>query len=354
MSREKAFDLLYAEFRLAEKPAVWVVDENISTADIPHPVEGIHAVTNRVDVAERLTALGWPCCFQDYELSDFTAGHFKTFLLRIPKEKAQAHTLINQAARLLSGAGKLILTGLKQEGIKGFIQRAETLSSESAELWKADKETWAGSISFLSPSNNPPLDDKEYAQIRQQPTDTYFSFWSKPGIFGWDKIDKGSELLIEHLQDLLSDTLTPTKALDIGCGYGYLSLHAARLLNIPITATDNNAAAIIACRRNFEAFLVNGQVVADNCASGIKEQFPLVICNPPFHSGFGVDNDLTDRFLASAAQHLMPEGTAVFVTNLHVPLERKATAYFKQCETPIASPNFKLIKLRQPKRSPQS
>lgn len=349
MSREKAFDLLYAEFKAAEKPALWAVDENISTADIPKPIEGIQAVTNRIDVAQKLTELGWQCHFQDYQLLELHQQGIKTILLRIPKEKAQAHALINQAASLLKGTGKLILTGLKQEGIKGFIQRAESLSEEPAELWKSDKETWASAISFKSPSANPTLDDKDYSLLRQQPTDNYFTFWSKPGIFGWDKIDKGSELLISHLSDLLNDSEKPEKALDLGCGYGYLSVHTARLLNIPITATDNNAAAVIACKQNFETFRLSGEVFADNCAESITDRYPLIICNPPFHSGFGVENDLTDRFLASAAKHLTSQGCAIFVTNLHIPLERKAAVYFKQCETPITSPNFKLIKLRQPK-----
>ncbi len=347
MSADKAFDLLYSEFKQVDAAALWIVDENISRHIIPTAIPHISAISNRLDIAQSLRSQGWDCSFNDYLLEELPKHHYQAIFLRIPKEKAQAHYIINQAQHLLCDGGSLYISGLKQEGIKGFIERAGSLTSTPTETWKADKQTWAGKITFDTSAHSP-LDDKAYRTLRQAPSDLHFKFWSKPGIFGWDKIDKGSELLIQHLEALVAENKDIDSALDIGCGYGYLSLHTAQLLGISLTATDNNAAAVMACQANFDHYKLDGKAIADNCADNINSRFPLVICNPPFHSGFGIENDLTDRFLASAATHVTKQGTAIFVVNLHIPLERKASRYFALCETPVISDHFKLVQLSQP------
>lgn len=341
--RDLAFTLLFNEFAQSPKPALWLVDENLNANTLPEPVTGVQALTNRFDLFTALKAKGWPCNFNDYQPQE---EGYNSWLLRIPKEKAQAHYLINQACeQLAKQKGTLILTGLKQEGIKGFIDRASALASD-CERWKADKQTFAAALTFHSPATEQ-LDDKHYTLLRQAPQDEYFHFFSKPGIFGWDKIDQGSQLLIEHLPALLPTGFSPATTLDLGCGYGYLSLHCHRLLGCQITATDNNAAAIAACQQNLLHYQLPGTAVADDCASNIQQRFDLVICNPPFHAGFATTADLTSRFLQASAKHLQPNGIALFVTNLHIPLERKAQSFFKQCNT-ISTDHFKLICLSQP------
>lgn len=347
---DSALLLLQPEMAQAPNGSLWFVDENVTPEQMPKALATITAITNRIDVATALRAQGWQAELSDYATQAREDHSVPAIFLRIPKEKAQAHYLINSAKRLLQPQGVLFLAGQKQEGIKGFIDRAATLAGSSADSWKSDKQTWAAKIAFPADHSCPALDDKEYTKLRLTPQDEHFHFFSKPGIFGWDKIDQGSALLIEHLPALVSDRLTPaTRILDLGCGYGYLSLHAARLLDRPVTSTDNNITAVHACQHNFEHYQIPADCRVDDCAANILECFELVICNPPFHSGFGVQNDLTDRFLASAAKHLKADGCAVFVTNLHIPIERKAAAHFKQCDTPITTQHFKLVRCWQPR-----
>ena len=66
--------------------------------------------------------------------------------------------------------------------------------------------------------------------------------YSKPGIYGWQKIDRGSALLIEQLSDVLASMArAPKRLADLGCGYGYLSIMAAQQLpDCQWLMTDNN------------------------------------------------------------------------------------------------------------------
>jgi len=346
MIRDKAFDLLYQSFDPSLTNSLWFVDENLTPGHAPPVSSSVRVIANRYHIHHALTQAGWSAEFSDFDCQPIATASIEQIYLRVPKEKALAHYLINTASRLLRTSGKLILTGLKQEGIKGYFDRAEKAGAD-VERWKLDKETWGAAITFKQPVE---LDDKNYLTQRPAISDEYFDFISKPGVFGWDKIDQGSLLLAEHLVDLVGSS-KPSKALDLGCGYGYLSLYTQRLLSIPVVATDTNAAAIQCCKANVSHSELPIFVIADDCAQSINETFDLVICNPPFHSGFGVENQLTELFLASAAQHLTPDGQAIFVTNLHIGIEKKATEFFTHVKTPIKNNHFKLIYLSHPKYS---
>ena len=137
--------------------------------------------------------------------------------------------------------------------------------------------------------------------------------------------------------------------LDLGCGYGFLSVNAHQKGVDSILATDNNAAAVIACQQNFDRLGIKGAVVADDCAANQDERFDLVLCNPPFHQGFSVEGELTDRFLARAARLTARNGMALFVTNMFIPLERKAKGVFAGVDTFADNGSFKLVRLTRPK-----
>src|SRR5690606_14598650 len=124
-----------------------------------------------------------------------------------------------------------------------------------------------------------------------------------PGIFGWNKLDRGSVLLAEQAVAVLSGAALPGAStsdvasgepasgglgsvLDLGCGYGYLLLATADLPFSSRTATDNNAAAIIAAEANFDQRELAVTVTLDDCGAHLQEQFDVILCNPPFHHGF--------------------------------------------------------------------
>ena len=56
-----------------------------------------------------------------------------------------------------------------------------------------------------SPAQNKILDDKNYTALQRFKTES-FNYHSKPGVYGWNKIDKGSELLVNTFKDSIKKT----------------------------------------------------------------------------------------------------------------------------------------------------
>ena len=340
-SNNASFDLLFSQFHKVSRKSLWILDEN-PPLNLPPVNDLIEIVSNRFDVVEKMRLAGYQASYQDFTFDNIN-NCYQFIFYRISKEKAVSHFVINSAQRLLEDNGTLVISGAKQEGIKGYIERA-SLRYSKIESFKADKQHWAG-VFKNKLGDQALLDDKDYQSMRIIHEDNNGCIYSKPGVFGWDKLDSGSQLLVEQLPSLFKDRSAPEQILDIGCGYGFISLHCSSMFNAAITACDNNAAAITACRYNFEHNQVNGQVIATDCTLGISAYFDLIVCNPPFHSGFAVENDLTQRFLESAAARLSPDGLAVFVVNLHIPLERKASNYFKSVTSLHKNDHFKIVLL---------
>jgi 16S rRNA (guanine1207-N2)-methyltransferase len=332
---------------------LWIADEQVDASAVASAPAGICAVTNRCDVQALLRTRGIDCALNDFDLGAFGDEPFDTIAFRVAKEKALVHHVINAALQRLRPGGWLWLAGEKSDGIRTYIDKTAAGA--------ADKSVdYAGALLQLERDGprllggirrgaalGEPLDERNYTQWQQLQLARDLTAWSKPGIFGWQKLDAGSTFLIEQLDTVFP--APPQTVLDLGCGYGYLTLMAARRWpQAHFTATDNNVIATEACRRNLREAAVSGEVYCSDAGGDIDARFDAVLCNPPFHSGFDVDGGLTDRFLAATAQLLAPGGRALFVVNQFIGLEARAQKRFRHVETVARNRSFKLVALAQP------
>jgi 16S rRNA (guanine1207-N2)-methyltransferase len=346
---DPALQILMQHLPQARGRTVWVVDEHgdAAIAAAVAPRAELIALSNRCDVVQVLQHAGHTALLSDFSFAPWSEDSLDTVVYRISKEKAVVHHVINAAVARLRPGGELWLIGGRQEGIKTYLDKAVQRAGGTLEV-ERHGAFWFGVIT-RGTTPGEPLDDQRYTELRELVSDDGLSIRSKPGIYGWQKIDRGSQLLVDQFADVWP--AAPASVLDIGCGYGYLSLCAAtRWPQARIVATDNNLAAIHACEKNLSAFYkgTGGEraaaVLAD-CATGIDERFDAVICNPPFHQGFDVENDLTTRFLRAAREHLASKGRALFVVNQFIPLERKARPLFRQIREIARANGFKIILL---------
>jgi len=238
----------------------------------------------------------------------------------------------------------LMLSGEKTDGVKTYARHACKLFADSCQPQKLGNYYLARLTNYRD--DQKPLDDKNYLALRPIGSPDNLPLQSKPGIFGWNKIDQGSALLLNQLPHFLQsfgEANQPQSLLDLGCGYGFLACAAAQQGFTQITATDNNAAALRACKANFAALEVDGTVIAGDAGSQIEERFDAIICNPPFHQGFNIDSELTAKFLLASKRLLAPRGRALFVVNNFIALEKKAQDYFPRVREVARSGSFKLI-----------
>ncbi|MDB6063215.1 MAG: rRNA methyltransferase [Verrucomicrobiaceae bacterium] len=339
---DKSLQLLINNMASASGETVWVADEHVNDAVLAqvHPRADFRVLTNRCDIAARCEARGINVTLNDFIFPENVALAHVFF--RVAKEKALVHHVINAGLAALAAGGTLWLSGEKNEGIKTYLEKAAARAGRVAELERGSGCT-LGAIARTQ-QLGAELDDQFYPQLRHLQFDEVFSAWSKPGIFGWQKIDSGSEFLIEHLHDVFVEP--PARVLDLGCGYGYLSLSAAlRWPRAEFIATDNNLTAVTTCARNFSENKIQGEVIAADCGENVAGKFPAILCNPPFHQGFDVEADLTLRFLQGARRLLARGGRALFVVNHFIGLEKQAQPLFARVEVVARNKGFKLIAL---------
>ena len=301
--------------------------------------------SNRFDIAEAAQQARLDCTFNDFDFSHLAPQSFDGVVYRVSKERATNHHIINCAGTLLKSGGTLLLGGEKNDGLKTYAKQAGKLFDNPTHAEKNGRAYIASiTLDQLQPI---PLDDQDYPQLRAVHLDNQLTVHSKPGIFGWDKIDRGSALLAAHLPQFLdSYPKPPQSVLDLGCGYGYLALCASQYNFQQIVATDNNAAALTATRENLGPIDgIHSNVIATNAGDQLSQQFDTILCNPPFHRGFTTDNHLSAKFLQNTQRLLKPDGRALFVVNTFIPLEQKAKHFFETVEVVETDGSFKLVML---------
>lgn len=356
-----------------------MADENCSEALLDSLPAHVEVLTNRWGLYQYALGRGLIVHFNDFDFSVLTSPRTIIYY-RISKEKAVTNHVIKNSFELLSAGGQLILWGEKKAGIKTYVKKANVLFSDTASARKSGADYVATLTKTAELSAPLPqvvdLDDSDYARLRaealfvNQSTNSDM-LWTKPGLFGWNKIDRGSALLIAHLDKFFARfSSRPETLLDLGCGYGLLSAAAASWGIAHITAVDNCAAALLACKKNmdescrdlYDASLTysaaneknikpfNSQVVGADCRDAYREdferkitqKFDAVLCNPPFHQGFDTERELTQAFLKTAARQLEAGGQALFVTNRFIALEKTAKLFFKEVEILAENGEFRV------------
>lgn len=329
--------LLHTLLSQASEQSLWCINE--SSPAIEQSSFAGHVICQRYDTFLHCQQHRLRSNFSDYDFSAIASNSLDTVIWRIAKEKAVNIHIIEQSLNKLREHGTLHLIGYRDEGIESLITLLQQRTQAHIEKHKLKKQ-----LQHIIVHKSGTHDIENHYTESQWLSIDDFNFYSKPGVFGWQKIDKGSELLIHALQEI--PITAQAQILDLGCGYGYLSLHAKMLGWQNIDATDNNAASILACQKNFEHYHIQGQVIADDCAQSIHKQYDLVLCNPPFHQGFDHKKSLTEQFCASAKARLKPNGQALFVVNQFIGLEKIAANLFKQQTLLAKEKGFKIILLQ--------
>lgn len=166
-----------------------------------------------------------------------------------------------------------------------------------------------------------------------------------PGVFSGRDVDKGSLILAELMY--IPDNGT---VLDLGCGYGFLGILAAKLKpSSTIFMSDINKLAVKLASINAKLNNVNNVVVKQGDLFEPFESivFDSIITNPPYSAGMNV----IERFVAESAQHLSHNGSLQLVTPSKIK-ERMMllmTQSYENVTEVGGTGSYKVIKATEPK-----
>lgn len=172
--------------------------------------------------------------------------------------------------------------------------------------------------------------------------------WSRPGLFSWDRIDPGSEMLADSVPEY-----TKGIGVDLGAGYGFLSreilAHCPQVERMDLVEAEYRA---LVCQEQTMLPHAGRHTIrwADVLKNLPPATYDFAVMNPPFHTGRADNNELGRSFIRAAAQTLRNGGTLWMVANRHLPYEDELTRCFKAHETIEDDDGYKIIRADRPKR----
>jgi len=302
---------------LAPRGHVTLVDCNVAaTACAERTIEANDVVNADVRLADGVIGLA--------------PASFDRVLSHLPRGRAVQEELIRGAAWALRPGGRFYLVASKRVGVKGAIAYARELFGQCGVV--RQKKGYHVALA-VKPAHLrlPPLADGYVARtITLDGVETVLI--SKPGVFAWDRLDDGTVALVGAMEIGARDCV-----LDLGCGTGLAGLAAARRASGgQVTLVDADVRAVESARRTLEAnlcgtglsacpsgglesprhFVANAEVQLSDCWSAIRERrFDVVVANPPFHQGLGVDYEVARQFVSDAARVLGAGGRLFLVAN---------------------------------------
>jgi 16S rRNA (guanine1207-N2)-methyltransferase len=264
---------------------------------------------------------GWEVCF-GYDDPALAAGSFDTLVVFLPKARAELDLRLALARWLAAAGARLVLLGEKKEGIAGAVKQLKAVapdanktdSARHCQVWCAD-----------------PIEPLPEFSLQQWMTWTgidcktvHLEVAGLPGIFSLGELDEGTRMLLETLDE---NPLRPGAVLDFACGAGVLGtwLHGwneqQNHPGVTVDGIDVQSQAVICARATYERNGVSGRILASDGLSGVEGTWPVILSNPPFHSGVRTDLSMTERFLREVVRHLAPGGEVRLVANSFLPYE---------------------------------
>lgn len=267
-------------------------------------------------------------------------GKFDLGLCLLTKHKKENYGNVARAWEHLNEGGVLVCVGGNDIGVKSFeknirkeIPVVDNLHKNHCRVFWMRKAGESGSA---------PQEWLEFSKPGEFiPGSGYLT---QPGMFCWEKIDKGSEFLVENFPRKIKGAVA-----DFGSGWGYLSRHL--LEKYPdlqeLDLFEDEHLAIDVSKQNLEKCgLLDRASFHWTDLSGPPPKpnhYHWIVMNPPFHRSARTDVGLGIKFIENAAKCLKRSGSLLLVANRQLPYEKALEEHFVRTERISESIDFKVL-----------
>ncbi|TDF84595.1 class I SAM-dependent methyltransferase [Pseudomonas sp. H9] len=262
------------------------------------------------------------------------AQRFEAAVLFLPKSRDLANYLLNALASRLAGR-ELFLVGEKRGGIEGAAKQLHAFgkprkldSARHCQLWQVTVEhaPEAKPLESLAERFELPLADGPLQIV------------SLPGVFSHGRLDRGTALLLEHLEHL-----PVGHVLDFGCGAGVLGATIKRRYpQSQVTLLDVDAFAVASSRLTLAANGLQGEVICGDGIDAAPRGLEVILSNPPFHTGVHTNYQASENLLKKSADHLKKGGELRLVANSFLRYQPLIEGALGNCSVRAEAQGFKI------------
>ena len=267
---------------------------------------------------------------------------FDVVLSHLPRGRSVQEELIDGAAWSLRPGGTFCFVASTRTGIKGAIRYARERFGRCGVV--RQKKGYHVAFASRPTEPAPPSPCRGHVPRTVVCDRVATTLMGKPGVFAWDRLDDGTAALIDTMEIGPSDHV-----LDLGCGSGLAGLAAARRARSgDVALVDADVRAVESARLTLAANeITNAEVMLSDCGAAVFDRrFDVVVTNPPFHRGAGVEFDVAHQFVRDARRVLRPGGHLFLVANRHLRYSVLVGEVFGSVSTAFADGRFQVLRAR--------
>ena len=183
-----------------------------------------------------------------------------------------------------------------------------------------------------------------YPDSYELQVDRTYRIINHASLFSRDRLDRGSQLLLEHMP--VADRFR--SIVDLGCGNGVIGIIAAALNpEASLLFCDESYMAIASAEDNFQHAFARSRCATFRVGDGLQgvesNRHDLVLINPPFHQQHSVGDATAWQMFKQARRVLTAGGELRIVGNRHLAYHSKLKKLFGNCETVASDSKFVVL-----------
>ena len=277
-------------------------------------------------------------CEVEFAVAPCPDPQIEEIILIQPKERARLHMLLHALAVAMPPSARLWLAGENRSGIKSSAKHLDVYFDRVSKVDNA-RHCTLFEVAMPRAANPFNLDDYETSWSLAG-TAGLINIISLPGTFAHGKLDPGTRLLLNCLEEMPISG----RVLDFACGSGVIGLSLlSRNPAIEMTLLDTSAPALESARRSLLRNRLKATVLPSDGLSQLEGSFDWIISNPPFHRGVHNDLKVVIDFCEQAGKFLAQKGKILLVCNNHLPYPAWLKTNFTEVDMIKSNREFKVV-----------